>query len=385
MSRAEQLYGRTSDREVRAVVVRDGAADAEAPAAAVAVAPPERLQLHSVALVGLFTLAVLYTLFVARVLILPVVLAIITSFILSPVVRVLKHFHIPEAIGALVVLFGLTASVGSAAYTLAGPATTWFQAAPQAFHRIEVKLRVLKDKVQDFGHATSQVEKLTSMTDPAPVVAVQGSGLGESLLFGTWNLFAATGMVLILAYFLLASGNLFLRKMVGAMHSLHDRKLVVSIAHELQDSISAYLFTVSVINAAFGAAVALIMWALAMPNPLLWGALAATLNFVPFIGPLVGIGVVFGAATLTYDSLPHALIPPLAYLGLHITEGSFLTPMILSRRFTLNPVVVLLGLLFWGWIWGIPGALLAMPLLVTLKILCDYIPSLAVLGEFLGK
>lgn len=337
-----------------------------------------------VALVGLLILAVLYTLFLARVLVLPIVLAILTSFILAPIVRGMRRIGIPDALGAAIVIAALAASVAWGAYTLSGPATSWLQAAPQAFSRIEARVRVVKDAVQDLGQATSRVEQLATVGAQPTLVAVQGPGLGELLFFGTWNVVAAVGLVLILGYFLLASGDLFLRKVVTALPRLRDRKVAVAMSREIQESVSAYLFTVSLINAVFGAAVGFAMLALGMPNPLLWAALAAILNFIPFIGPLVGIAIVFAAAVLTYNTFGAALAPPGAYLALHILEGSFLTPLILSRRFTLNPVVVILGLVFWGWIWGIPGALLAMPLLVTLKILCDHIPSLAVLGEFLG-
>ncbi|MDX2165777.1 MAG: AI-2E family transporter [Deltaproteobacteria bacterium] len=351
---------------------------------AAAEAPPPAPSPSSVALIGLFVLAVLYTLYLARVLVLPIVLAIITSFILAPIVRGLRRARIPDGVGAALVLAALAAAVAWGVYTLSGPATTWVQAAPQALRRIEAKVRIVKDAVQDLGQATSRVEQLTTVGEAPTVVAVQGPGLGELLLFGTWNVVAAAGLVLILAYFLLASGDLFLRKLVGVLPRLRDRKVAVAMSREIQESVSAYLFTVSLINAGFGVAVGASMWAIGMPNPLLWGALAAVLNFVPFIGPLAGIGIVFAAAMLTFDSLGAALAAPGAYLAWHILEGSFLTPLILSRRFTLNPVVVILGLIFWGWIWGIAGALLAMPLLVTLKILCDHIPSLAVLGEFLG-
>lgn len=338
-----------------------------------------------VALVGLFVLAVLYTLFVARVLILPVVLAIITSFILAPVVGWLQRRRVPPAVGAALLLAALTGGLVWGLYTLSGPAATWAKAAPQALWRLETKVRVVRDMVRGIGQATDRVEQLASVGEPANVVTVQGPGLGELLLFGTWNVLAAAGLVIILAYFLLASGDLFLRKLVGALPRLHDRKTAVATSREIQESVSAYLFTVSAINAGFGAAVGLAMAALGMPNALLWGALAAVLNFVPFIGPLVGVAVVFIAAGLAFDTLAAALAPALAYMALHILEGSFVTPLILSRRFTLNPVVVVLGLIFWGWIWGIPGALLAMPLLVTFKILCDRLPSLALVGEFLGR
>ncbi len=366
-----------------------GVARLELASDAVDTAPPQTpapgWNAQTIALVGLFVLAVAYTLFIARVLLMPVVLAIMTSFILSPVVRGLRRLHIPEALGAAIVVAALAGGVVSGVYTLSGPATTWLQAAPKAFHSIEAKVRVVKEAVQDLGQATSRVEQLTSVGEQPRVVAMQGPGLGESLLFGTWNVVAAALLILVLAYFLLASGDLFLRKLVGSLPRLHDRKMAVAMSREVQESVSAYLFTVSLINAAFGIAVALAMFALGMPNPLLWGAVAAVLNFVPFVGPLTGVGIVFAAAMLTYGSFGAALAPPAVYLFLHGLEGSFLTPLILSRRFTLNPVVVMLGLIFWGWIWGIPGALLAMPLLVILKIVCDHVESMSLLGEFLGS
>ncbi len=339
---------------------------------------------QAVALLGLFGLALLYTLSLARVIILPVVLAAVMGLILWPVVRALKRLHVPEWLGALGVLLVLSGGVTWSVYTLSGPAAAWLQAAPEAFRRIEARVRVVKETVQDIGQATTQVEKLAGGGGPGPAVAAHGPWLGAVLLSGTWDVIAALGLVLVLAYFLLASGDLFLRKLVTALPRLRDRKLAVTMSHEIQGNVSAYLFTVSVINTAFGAAVGVAMLALGMPNPLLWAAMAALLNFIPFVGPLAGIGIVFAVALLSFNTLSAALPPALAYLALHAIEGSFLTPLILSRRFTLNPVVVILGLLFWGWIWGIPGIFLSMPLLMSLKILCDHIPALAVLGDFLG-
>lgn len=337
------------------------------------------------ALVGLFGLASIYTLYVARALLLPVLLAMLLSFILWPIVRGLKRWGVPEGVGALLVLAGLAAAVGWGGYELSAPAATWLQEAPQTFRRIEARVRVVKETVQDMSQATDQMEKLTSVGDAPRVVALQGPGLGATLLTGTWNVAAAAGIVLILTYFLLASGDLFLRKLIGVLPTFRDKKRVVAMSREIQDSVSAYLFTVSLINAGVGVCVGLSMTVLGMPNPMLWGALAAVLNFVPYIGAAAGIGIVGCVALATFDRLADAVAAPGMYLLLTTVEAYFVTPMIFSRRFTLNPVIVLLGLLFWGWIWGIPGALLAVPLLVTLRILCDYIPSLHVLGEFLGR
>ena len=196
---------------------------------------------------------------------------------------------------------------------------------------------------------------------------------------------AGIGVVLVLTYFLLASGDLFLRKCLSALRTKRDRQLLLEMARELQNNISGYLLTVSLINAGLGVAVAVLMALYGLPNALLWGALAFGLNFIPYIGATVGIGCVAAASLITFDTLGHAVAPPATYLALTTIEAYLVTPAVLSRRFTLNPVVVLIALLFWGWIWGIPGALIAMPILMTVKIVCDYVPSLATFGEFLSN
>lgn len=340
-----------------------------------------------VAVVGLFALAVLYTLFAARILLLPIVLAILLSFILWPVVRALRRLRIPEALGALLVLAGMTVAAGYAVYALSGPATTWLAAAPQALRRIEQRLQVVKDTVADVQAATSRVEQIATVSggDAPTVVAVQGASLSSLLLASTGEIIATGVIILVLAYFLLASGDLFLRKCLRVMPTRRDRDLLVAMAQELQNSISGYLFTVTLINAGLGVAVAAAMALLGLPNALLWGAIAAAFNFVPYIGAAVGIACVAAASLITFGTLGEAIVPPAVYLLLTTIEAYLVTPAVLSRRFTLNPVVVLVGLLFWGWIWGIPGALIAMPLVMTVKIVCDYVPALGTVGEFLSN
>jgi predicted PurR-regulated permease PerM len=133
------------------------------------------------------------------------------------------------------------------------------------------------------------------------------------------------------------------------------------------------------------AATALAMALLGMPNPVLWGALAAVNNFIPYLGSLVTVGVLTVVAAVSFDTLGQIVAPPLIFFALTTFEGQFLTPMLLGKRLTLNPVVIFLALLIWGWLWGIPGVLMAVPLLAAFKILCDHVPSLAAVGEFLGR
>jgi predicted PurR-regulated permease PerM len=375
---AKQDAGETKDGVSAPVAVIASAAEKAADAT-----PPQRA---GFAAVGLLALAVLYTLYIARVLILPIVLAILLSLILWPIVRGLRRLRIPEALGALIVLLGLTGVFGYGAYALSGPAASWFASAPEALRRMEQRLKVVKETVADVQQATTRVEQMATVGDPPPrVVAVASGGLSSLLLASTWEVLASLGVIFILTYFLLASGDLFLRKCLRALPTRRDRQLLLEMARELQDNISGYLLTVALINLGVGVGVAIAMFVYGLPNPLLWGAIAFAFNFVPYIGATVGIICVFAASLITFDTLGQALAPPLTYLGICTVEAYIVTPLALSHRFTLNPVIVLIALLFWGWIWGIPGALIAMPILMTAKIVCDYVPSFATVGEFLSN
>jgi predicted PurR-regulated permease PerM len=347
--------------------------------------PPRQV---SVAVMGLFILAVLYTLYVARVVILPVILAVLLSLILWPIVRGLRRLRIPEALGGLIVLLGLAGAAGYGIYALSGPAASWFTAAPQALRKVEARLRVVKETVADVQAATSRVEQIANVNadDPPKVVAVQQTGsLSSLLLASTSEVLAGIVVILVLTYFLLASGDLFLRKWLHVLPTRRDRQLLLEMARELQDHISGYLLTVSLINLGVGVGVAIAMAIYGLPNPLLWGTIAFAFNFVPYLGAGVGICCVAAASLITFNTLGEAVAPPLTYLAITTVEAYLVTPAVLSHRFTLNPVVVLVALLFWGWIWGIPGALIAVPILMTAKIVCDYVPSFATVGEFLSN
>jgi predicted PurR-regulated permease PerM len=191
--------------------------------------------------------------------------------------------------------------------------------------------------------------------------------------------------VIILLYFLLAAGDLFLQKLIKVLPQFRDKKKAVSIARETEASISTYLVTVTLVNLTLGLAVAGVMYLLGMPNPLLWGALAALVEFVPYLGATALVAVLSLAGLVTFEQIGHALLVPAAYLGVNILQSQFISPLILGRRLTLNPVAIFVGLVFWWWIWGVPGAFIAVPLLATFKIFCDHIEALAPIGEFLGR
>jgi predicted PurR-regulated permease PerM len=210
------------------------------------------------------------------------------------------------------------------------------------------------------------------------------SWIKEALFGGTTAFVSEAIVVMVLLYFLLASGDLFLRKLIKVLPTFKDKKRAVEIAREMERNISTYLFTVTLINVGVGVAVGVGVGLLGMPNPVLWGVLAFVLTYIPYLGAIVGIGILGLAALLVFDDVGQALAVPAVYMVVSFLEGNFVTPLVLGRRLTLNPVVIFVGLLFWFFLWGIPGALLAVPILAVFKIVCDHVDTLAPIGEFFG-
>jgi predicted PurR-regulated permease PerM len=345
----------------------------------------------TIALTGIFVLLALYTLYFARTFLLPLVLAVILNFLLSPLVRGLSRLRVPQALGAALVILALLGLVALGIERLSGPAAEWIQKTPEGVERIERRIRGLRGPVEQVQEAAQkveeEVERLSGNGGPEEPqeVKVQGATWTGALLSRTQAFLGGAVVVLILLYFLLASGDFFLRKLVRVLPRLEDKRRAVEIARQTEHQISTYLSTVTLINVLLGVAVGLAMWALNMPNPALWGVVAGLMNYVPYLGPVVTLAVITAASILTFDDLGRALIAPLVYFAINFAEGYFLTPMIMGRRLTLNPVVVFVGLVFWGWMWGVPGALIAVPLLAMFKILCDHIEPLSPIGEFLGR
>jgi predicted PurR-regulated permease PerM len=191
------------------------------------------------------------------------------------------------------------------------------------------------------------------------------------------------GESLVLLYLLLASGDLFLQKLVRVMPTMRDKKRAVDISHEIQQQISKYLFSVLLINLGLGIIVGGGLYWMGVPNAAMWGMLIALFNFVPYFGPVVGIALLAAVGLLTFDTLWQGLLPPAWYLLLHLLEANFITPVLLGRRFTLNPVVIFVSLIFWTWLWGVPGALLSVPILVSIKVICERASSMSHVSELL--
>jgi len=339
---------------------------------------------RSIALTGLFVLAVFYTLYFMRSILLPIVLALLLSYLVRPIVRGLARLKIPLPVGAAFVLIGLLAVVGYGMSALATPAVGWLQKAPAGLAELQHKLLPVKKSVVQVTQASGEIEKLATADAETKTVEVKRHPITEMLFIRTPEFIVSAVLFSILLYFLLVYDKVFIAKLVKLLPTLSDKKTAVGIAHDIEAQISRYLFTITAINACLGLAVGTAVALLGLRNPVMWGVMVALLNFVPYLGALTGIICMTIGATLSFDSLGYALIFPAVYLAFGALEGSFITPWVMGRSLTLNPVVILLSLTFWGWMWGIIGIILAVPILAAFKIFCAHIKPMEPLAEFLS-
>ncbi len=339
-----------------------------------------------VLLTGLFLLAIFYTLYFARQVILPVIIAILLNFLFSPAVRWMRRkLRIPFGVSAALIIVLLIAGLGATIYRLAKPAAEWVSKAPSSLRRAESKLRILRKPVDEVSRTADRMEELAGAGEkPAATVQIKEEGLKDIILGNTRSLLVGSALIFTLLFFLLAGGDVFLGKLIKVLPRFKDKRMAMEIATETERSVSTYLAATTAINVGLGVLTGLAVWLIGLPNPLLWGIIGGLLNFIPYIGGLVAVGILGLAGLATFESTTQALLPAATYFVLTNLE-SFVSPYILGSRLALNPVVVFVSVLFWGWLWGIPGALLAVPIMATVKIFCDHIEGMGAIGEFLGK
>jgi len=336
---------------------------------------------------GLFALALIYTLHVGRSFFVPIVVAILLSFLLAPLVRVFTRLRLPTTVAAALVIILLIAGIGAAGYRLAAPAATWIDEMPRALDRIESIVADVSEPVESVREATDQVERMTKVggndAEEPQQVEVAGTSLSDSLFQITVGFFVQLLFVFVFLFALLAYGDRIVAKVVVMAPHLGDRRQVAAIAARTERRLSGYLGTIALINLGLGLTAALAMYLLGMPNPLLWGIVGGVMNFVPFVGAMFTATVVLVAAASEFSEPLRIALPPLTFLLLTGIEAYFVTPTILAHRLTLNLIAIFLSLFFWGWLWGPIGVLLAVPMLAAVKIVSDQVERLEPLARLL--
>lgn len=334
-------------------------------------------------LMGIFILLLVYMLDFAQAVLIPVVLAFFSYMALRPATRALERIHIPRVLGAAVTLVLVAGVIGFALLRLIDPAREWISKAPERMSTIESKVQDLIrpfDRIRKFA---DEMGNIATREDPKNrAVSIKNEAFSDVLLGGTQAMITKGIIIVVLLYFLLVSGD-YLWVGISGYSSRMESGSFMKVVRNIESRLSRYLLTLTIINACTGCLVGLGMFFIGMPNPVLWGALAGLLNFVPYLGALAGEIIIAMVALFSFDSVGHALLAPLIYFLVSFLEGNFITPMILGRQFTISPVSIILSMIFWGWIWGIIGLFLAVPILVLASVLRESISQLSPADGFM--
>jgi predicted PurR-regulated permease PerM len=338
-----------------------------------------------IGVVGLWVLALLFTLYFASSILLPFFVALFLAIIVYPVVRWLRLIGVPEGIGAAITLLLVFALIGAGLYGLAEPAADWINRSPQIIEELRAKTWSLRRAVEDAQEAAEDVEEMTDLDGAQPDAVVRREpSLAGQIFALTWSTAGSTIVTLFIMYFLLALGRRTVERMLEALSSKSRQVYARDLCRRLQAQLAAYLQTLTLINVALGTITGIVMAVLGLPNPELWGVLSGLLGYIPYLGPFLMFLIISTVSLLTFDDWARILLPMIAFALIETIEGHFTTPWIIGRRLTLNPIAVFVFILFWGSLWGVMGAILAVPILVSLKIICDGRPGLAPVSALLG-
>ncbi len=327
----------------------------------------------STALIVLASLAVGYTLWAAQAVVLPVLLAMFFALIGNPVIRGLRRLYVPRFLAALLVLVGGLAAIGLLGTQLVRPATEWFQQAPRQLRQLGNEVSALTRPMHEANRAAENIARAAGGDGNAARVEVVRTQVDNpyKVLETVPRIAASLLAVVLLTFFFMVFGERLQKSAIALLPTRQRQKLTVGILQSIEREISRYVFTITMINVAVGLVFAGILhWWLgvALQEALLWGTIAALLNYAPYVGPMIGIVLMLLMGFVTFDEVGPSLLPSAIYLALHTLEGQVITPIVLGRRMALSPLVLILALMVFGWLWGIIGLLLAVPLLVCVKL-----------------
>ncbi len=330
---------------------------------------------HGLILTLILLLLVVEGLQLASSLLLPIAISLLLMFLLSPPVRWLQARKIPESIAAAMVVFGTVGVIGAGTAWLADPAAEWLRDAPATVSKVETRLRKLIRPLSGLQKTAEKLQQATTAPagGQAPKVQMQSAGVLAQIGGTTANAAASTLTVVFLTYFLLASGRLLrvkVRRMVG---DSERRDRLTDALGQIEGHMSRYLVLNTIISLFVGGATWGLLAAVGMPNPMLWGAVAFVLNYVPYVGALVTLALIVVSALVAFDDSGRVLMAAGGFFVINLLEGNLITPYVLGHKMPLNVVAIFVCLLFWGWVWGIPGAIIAVPLTVMIQVICAHV------------
>jgi predicted PurR-regulated permease PerM len=338
------------------------------------------------AVLAVLAVTVVATLHFGRPILMPILVAMLLSLLLSPLVSLIERIGLHRAIASVIVVLFAAACVAALSVHLAAPAQQWLETGPERIEQLREKVRTLRAPVDRVSAATERVAEITANdARAAPREVVVQRTWTAALIANVQAIVINAVIVVILLYFLLSSGDLFQRKLIRVVPTLDDKIRAIEISRTIQQQIGRYFAAITLINSGLGVVVGLTMAALGMPTPALIGAIAGILNFVPYLGSLVTLSIVAIVSVLTFDDIPAMLLPPAVYLLLTVVEGQVVQPIVLGRHLSTAPVVIFIWVLTWGWLWGVGGVVIAVPLLVAAKICAEHLPSWKPLAELLGR
>jgi predicted PurR-regulated permease PerM len=337
------------------------------------------------AVIGIFLLLCVAAIAMARDFLMPVILALLLMLVFTPLRRTMNRIGIHSAVCAVLILSVLTALLGLGLVTLSTPVADYATRAPEIGRQIEMKLRDLRQPVAEIAQAGEKLDELATVGSQAavPRIEVKQEGMSSKLAWMAPMIGAQLAFVLVLLFFLIASGDMFYEKLVHVMPTFTDKRRALRIAFDIERRLARYLSTITLINALLGVAVGAVMWGFGMPTPELFGLFAFVLNFIPYIGAVIGITVSVLIALISFPDSWMSLLVGGSYLALTTVEGQFITPYFVGRVLQLNTVIVFVAIAFWAWLWSVVGMIIAVPMLVVVRVFAEHIEALEPLGDFL--
>ena len=347
--------------------------------------PITRLLSTMVFLLGLaLFLALPFVFSVGSVVFLPLVSAIILTIVLTPLADRLIRLGLPNVLASALSLVAVIVVVVLAVLVIVQPAYDLVDQAPKMIARVGEQFNSLRGNFGWIADIDRQLARITGNAAGAQVI-VAGPSVLEQVAIATPSVVIEVFLTLLMTYFMIEARIRMKRSLLLDRHSFGASLRAARVMRDVQDRVASYIITVAQINLGVGVLVALGAWALGLTAPVMWGGLAMALNFLPYVGPLTMVGLLALVGLGTAETIPLGLVPPLLFLGLHTVEANVVTPSLLGARFTLNPVMILLSISYFSWIWGVIGALLSVPILLTLTALVEHLGKPNIVGFLFGE